>query len=250
MIKSIHQRPKPFIVVPLYNEERRFSSTYWISILRITPNVEWCFVNDGSTDDTLERLQEISQFTNVQILSLPKNLGKAEAVRAGVLQGLQNSTIIGFMDSDPSFATKEVQNFIQIATQLLENQKKMVLASRIKFSGTEIERLALRHLLGRIIATYFGFRWKLIPYDTQCGLKLFKIDCPEVWMEPFRTRWLFDIEIMKRLGLIKNIDTGIQEIPLRFWKEVPGSHIRAKEYFSILRQVLWISSMLKRALDS
>jgi glycosyltransferase involved in cell wall biosynthesis len=70
------------MIVPSFNEEKRIKLNYWNDLARI-PNVHWIFVNDGSSDDTKEVLNKI---TNSTIIDINKNVGKAEAIRKGITE--------------------------------------------------------------------------------------------------------------------------------------------------------------------
>src|SRR5690349_16084308 len=80
-------RPDIIIVVPCYNESRRLAVHAYCKFLAASSNVAILFVDDGSTDDmplVLERLRQ-QHSRQVFTLRLSANVGKAEAVRRGVL---------------------------------------------------------------------------------------------------------------------------------------------------------------------
>jgi len=58
-----------YMVVPCYNEEKRLNLEYWNELIDIA-GTKWIFVNDGSTDNTLNLLQGIK---NASVISLEKN---------------------------------------------------------------------------------------------------------------------------------------------------------------------------------
>ena len=68
-------------------------------------------------------------------------------------------------------------------------------------------------------------------YDTQCGAKLFRSGpaTRALWDAPFRTRWLFDLEMLFRLGRQATDPAGaapaLYELPLRQWTDIGGSKI-------------------------
>ncbi|MFC1566983.1 hypothetical protein ACFL4A_03985 [bacterium] len=106
--------------------------------------------------------------------------------------------------------------------------------------GSNIVRTYKRHILGRFFATLIGFTFKLKSYDTQCGAKLFhKSVINIVFMEPFISKWIFDIEIILRLKKYNVI-----EYPLLAWKDVKGSKLHLIRDFSIIiRDIIKLYSM-------
>ena len=73
-----------FLVIPCFNEEQRLVSgevSKCIEVLKCTV----VLVDDGSTDRTLEKLSKLAlDFPeSIEVLPLPRNVGKGEAVRAG-----------------------------------------------------------------------------------------------------------------------------------------------------------------------
>ncbi|MDO8428485.1 MAG: glycosyltransferase [Candidatus Diapherotrites archaeon] len=87
---------KAVIVVPAFNEESVLRQT--LRIIRET-NVpaHIVVVNDGSTD----RTEEIARVLNCEVVNLPKNRGKANAVFAGFRAALKHSpTAVVTLDAD------------------------------------------------------------------------------------------------------------------------------------------------------
>ena len=79
------------IVIPCYNEASRLKKEVFLSFFETNDEVDFLFVNDGSSDDTLARLQEFSaESPRVHYLDLQSNGGKAEAVRQGMIYAEQH----------------------------------------------------------------------------------------------------------------------------------------------------------------
>src|SRR5687768_8123769 len=92
------------LVVPCYNEERRLDVPAFERFLEASPEVSFCFVNDGSRDRTqsvLNALQTAHE-SSVLAVDMPQNVGKAEAVRQGMLRahGWKPFAFIGYWDAD------------------------------------------------------------------------------------------------------------------------------------------------------
>ncbi|HFI0936994.1 TPA: glycosyltransferase family 2 protein [Streptococcus suis] len=108
------------IVVPCFNEEetiRPFLEATKIVEQEMAQDLvfDYIFVNDGSKDNTLEVLRQVSdEFSNVHYLSFSRNFGK----EAALLAGLENATgdLVTVMDvdlQDPPEMLVEMYNLIQ-----------------------------------------------------------------------------------------------------------------------------------------
>lgn len=75
------------IVIPCYNEAGRLPVHTFQAFSCTRHRLRFLFVNDGSGDGTWELLQVLhaSAPQCFAISALPKNMGKAEAVRQGIL---------------------------------------------------------------------------------------------------------------------------------------------------------------------
>ena len=142
------------IVIPCFNEEKRLAVLQFRKYASSHPNHQFLFVNDGSNDRTTLILDDLkaSDPEAFDVLHLPQNQGKAEAVRQGMLQAMQaNVEYAGFWDADLATPLEMIPNF---AAQLDQTpQLAMVIGARVKLLGRQIERQQLRHYLGRIFAT-------------------------------------------------------------------------------------------------
>ena len=231
------------IVVPCYNEADRLPVGAFKSFSCLEYSLKFLFVNDGSTDDTLNMLGSLCE-TNLEkfeCLDVPHS-GKAEAVRKGILHALDsNPEYVGFWDADLATPLKPILDFCDLLDE--NSNLEMVFGSRVKLLGREIERLAIRHYLGRWFATAVSIMLKLPIYDTQCGAKIFR-NSPEVcrlFENPFRTSWIFDVEILARMrqrGKLIAKDV-IYEFPLMKWCDVKGSKVKpwdfAKAFLELIR---------------
>jgi glycosyltransferase involved in cell wall biosynthesis len=115
-------------VVPLYNESKRVENLK-ITFLDFLQNnefdydVEIVLVNDGSKDNTLNRLYEIQEsFTNlarVVILTNEKNQGKGNALKDGVK--IASGEWILTLDADMATNPIEIENWIKSKYVNLDN---------------------------------------------------------------------------------------------------------------------------------
>jgi glycosyltransferase involved in cell wall biosynthesis len=237
---------KLLLVVPCYNESKRLDTEAVISYLDNMPQLKVLFVDDGSTDETVLLLQSLKNKRpeQIEILALRKNQGKAEAVRQGILAGLaKHPKFIGYWDADFSTPLSEIAEFLRI---FATNERiELVMGSRVKLLGKQIERQALRHYLGRIFATFASLVLKLAVYDTQCGAKIFRVnhDTAAYFERPFHSRWVFDVELIARMiGKRQEppVPQRIYELSLNEWRDVAGSKVRPKDFFVAFYELLYI----------
>lgn len=222
------------IIIPCYNEEKRLNQNEFIQFVKENPSVHFLFVNDGSKDNTLAILQQLSQQPNMHCLDVQPNGGKAEAVRKGMIHAYENipSDYIGFWDADLATPLYEISNFVQ---QFQRENYKIVTGLRLMRLGAKVKRKKMRHYLGRCFATTASVSLGLPVYDTQCGSKLYKHDVvPALFSEPFITKWLFDVELLARYKKafgIQNTINEIYEYPLLEWEDIHGSQVKMKDFF-------------------
>jgi glycosyltransferase involved in cell wall biosynthesis len=227
------------IIIPCYNEEKRLDVSSFSDFRSPSHNITFLFINDGSTDRTQRVLESLktSDPQKFTVQNLRRNQGKAEAVRRGILAAIDSHPdYVGFWDADLATPLDAIPQFLDIAESRPELE--MIIGSRVKLLGRKIERRRSRHYLGRVFATAVSIVLSLEVYDTQCGAKLFRAS-PSVsalFQEPFRSRWIFDVEIIARLIQArrgKNLpqaDRLIYEFPLTEWRDIPGSKLRYSDF--------------------
>ena len=230
--------PHTIVVVPCYNEARRLNTRAFSQFRANGHWVEFLFVNDGSDDGTLEVLQRLKCGApdTIRVRDQQPNRGKAEAVRAGLLEALETGAdFVGYWDADLATPLSELPRFLE----LLEDRAgiDVVLGSRVKLLGRSIERHAWRHYLGRVFATLVSELLRLAVYDTQCGAKVFRATdtLRRVLAQPFVTSWLFDVEILARLigespAGTAAVAQSLYEVPLNEWRDVAGSKLTRAAY--------------------
>ena len=234
------------IVIPCFNEAMRLDVNQFTQLATF-PGVDWLIVNDGSTDDTLRILDSADMNGTMRVLHLPHNLGKSEAIRHGLNQLLFQDQYkgVGFLDADSSISVESVGMLLTKFREMYSSEYDMVWSSRIKLSGRRISRSKKRHLLGRVISIFLGYGNHL-PYDSQCGYKIFKTKPGLVKSleKSFQTKWFIDLEILTRC-MQHDAGTTVWEEPVGDWKEVPGSKITFSQSLHIFREIIYIRKSLK-----
>jgi biofilm PGA synthesis N-glycosyltransferase PgaC len=74
------------ILIPCYNEEQHVMDTLRFALATRYPNLEVIVINDGSTDQTAQIVEQLaSQDSRIRVVHLTNNQGKAMALQAGAL---------------------------------------------------------------------------------------------------------------------------------------------------------------------
>lgn len=225
------------IVVPCYNEEKRLDRNAFMSALDREKGLSFIFVNDGSRDNTLSVLESMRRQvpSRISVLDLGRNLGKAEAVRQGMLKALDGPCEnAGYWDADLSTPITCIFRFTEI---LDTTEATLVLASRVRLLGRRVDRRPSRHYLGRVFATFASLLLKMSVYDTQCGAKVFR-NTPvlkKVFGRPFKVNWTFDVEMLARFHIIEDkspeeVSSKWVEYPVEEWVDVKGSKVKGWDF--------------------
>ena len=233
-------KPTCLIVVPCFNEGSRLQVKRFTDFLGKVPGINFLFVNDGSRDNTLAVLEAIrsGREDRIQIFDKQENAGKAEAVRSGLLQAIEQGqgTYVGFWDADLSTPLEVIPDFLALLNG--NDRLQMVFGSRVRLLGRDVARKASRHYLGRVFASFASMTLGLPIYDTQCGAKLFRVtpELASILKGSFLSRWVFDVEILARYiafyqGSVSYLRESIYEFPLPRWYDVDGSKVRPGDFF-------------------
>ncbi len=134
------------ILIPSYNEEKNIEPLY-TELEKVTSkhtdkyDFEYIFVDDGSTDKTIEVLEQfVKKDTKIKLIELSRNFGKEIALTAGIHQ--VNSDALIIMDADLQHPPKLISTFIEkwedgyeiVATKRLEIENR----SFIKKLGSKL----------------------------------------------------------------------------------------------------------------
>lgn len=231
------------IVIPCYQEEKRLDTEAFRSFLERTENLHLVFVDDGSTDRTRALLEALihGHEQRANVLALPSNQGKSEAVRRGMLHALALDVpprAVGYWDADLATPLESIREFEDILKARPEIE--IVLGARVSLLGRDIKRKASRHYAGRIFATVASLTLNLPVYDTQTGAKLFRVTkrTADLFSRPFSSRWVFDVEILARYISDGGTARGLYEHDLRAWSDIGDSKVRPSDFVRSVGEML------------
>lgn len=216
--------PAPYlsVVVPAYNEALRIgASLEKIREFLQTRNypAELIVVDDGSSDETPEILEEIREHSpSLRILRNEPNRGKGYSVRRGVLEA--RGELVLFTDADLSAPIEEANKLIGALES--ERADAAVGSRALERRLIGIRQPPYREYAGRIFNLLVRLFTGLKIRDTQCGLKLFRRETTRRAFELQRVEGFgFDPEV---LFLIQRLGGKIVEVPVR-WNDNPATKV-------------------------
>jgi len=223
------------IVVPCFNEATRFDADRFGHLLSLIPEARLWFVDDGSTDRTLQVLNDFAAAApdRVAVTSLPTNMGKGEAIRRGILDALTEAPDwVAYVDADLATPPEEVHRLWEEHHD--DPSLDVFFGSRIRLCGSRIDRREGRHIVGRLFAHLAARTLGTHVYDTQAGAKFFRSTpvLARALSVPFCDRWSFDVELFGRLGRLGVFPSRAVETPLRNWRDVPASNVSIRQGFT------------------
>ena len=153
------------IVIPLYNEENTIKD-----IITKIPNHyqnEIIIVNDGSTDNSVQRVTEILD-KNIVLINHKRNEGYGAAILAGIKKAMGD--IIVTMDSDGQHNPEEIPKIVE---PLLHDSADIVIGSR--YLGKSCFKIPLHVKIAEIvIKTFLKLIFGQVIHNNQNGFRAFK----------------------------------------------------------------------------
>jgi glycosyltransferase involved in cell wall biosynthesis len=164
------ENPELSVVAPVFNEEEGIEQVvrYWLDVINQNQiNAEIVLANDGSTDRTLQILQNISkEIPFLKTVSYTPNRGYGYALRTAI-QASTGQWVIT-LDSDGQF---DLADYLSLKKLQTEKGLDFVTGYRMKKKDNPLRVIADRSL-NLIVRTLFSVRLR----DTNCAMKLIRGD--------------------------------------------------------------------------
>lgn len=149
---------------------------------------EVIFVDDRSTDGTVDKLQELASADNVRYFTKNGTPGKAYSLIEGF--EVARFPYVAMIDADLQYPPEAIPEMLEI---ILDGQADVVVADR-----QPVNESTTRKITSKGFRTVFGRLLWGLDVDVQSGLKVFKkelIDC--LPLNPHYA-WAFDLEFLLR----------------------------------------------------
>ncbi len=219
------------IIVPAYNEERRLPF-FLPDLMDFAKQTRECkeviFVNDGSTDKTLEYIEQYTKDEKkVKIITYEKNNGKGWAVKQGVDKA--EGDMILFIDADGSIHPN------QIPLMLEKLKTTDIVVGDRSARESKIEQPFVRRSVGKIFNVYVALLFQSRQLDNLCGFKGFQKNIAKDLFSNLQSHnWIFDVEIFYKA---KQRRYKIYRLPI-FWKHKEETKLKPYDPIKMLFQLL------------
>ena len=225
-------RFKLSILIPVYNEEN--------TILKILEKInqvkvnnftfEVIIINDGSTDNTLNIIQENKNLYN-QLINLKKNKGKGFAVKNGLKFATGDYVI--FQDADLEYDPNDYTKFTKLISSF---EVDMIIGSRFNYSEYTRSHNIANKLGNHLLTLFFNLLYNTTFTDIYSCYLAFRRDILDV--KKLETNG-FEQHAEILCKIVKN-SNKFYEVPINYngrsIKE--GKKIKFYHFFSVLYRIL------------
>jgi hypothetical protein len=238
--------PRLSIVLPAYNEALRLVDLATRLQAAVDEGAlcarttEVIVVDDGSTDETASRAEELlsDSFSRLLVLRQPDNRGKGAAVRLGATAA--SAPVVLFMDADMAVDPMEIPDLVAaMGAADIAIGSRSVDGSVVETDGVQ------RKVMGWTFNSIVRVATRLPYRDTQCGFKAFRTPVARLLFHLMRIeRFAFDVEM---LYLARQLQMEIVEAPV-YWREMRESKVRMlSDPFTMTKDVLAVRGRGERS---
>lgn len=200
---TIIERKSVGVIIPCHNNLAYLESLKVTNFLEEHSGYHFCFVNYNSSDKTLIKLQELRQANeeNITIYNFHKNIGKAEAIRKGLLYmaELEDLDYLGYLDPELPLNLDDISKMVDT---ILITDSKMVYATA-----------SIPHysIYNRIAKTILGIN----PGNKMYNAKLMNKEIiRSLFSTKFISKDLFTVELLMRMKKHFSISRAVlQPVP-------------------------------------
>ncbi|RYZ93008.1 MAG: glycosyltransferase [Proteobacteria bacterium] len=149
-------------------------------------------VNDGTSNgnwDTGSAFLE-TKLKDITLISNLENRGKGAALRAGVSSS--NSELCVFTDIDFPYTEDSLRGMIMLLHEREDIQICIGQRADDYYAHVPLIRTLISKTFRGFLKLIYGFPFR----DTQCGLKAFKSEARELFLETKTNRYLIDLEFL------------------------------------------------------
>ena len=204
------------VIIPCYNEEDAIGDTLnqLLDHLADGPAYEVIVVDDGSTDGSAEKIEQIAKDQpQVRVVAHPQNRGYGAALKSGIRQS--KAELIVITDADGTYPNERIPELVALAAKA-----DMVVGARI---GDNVQYSLLRRIPKVVLSGYAAWlSGRRIP-DLNSGLRVMRRTVLEKFIGILPDTFSFTTTIT--LAMLINF-YNVEYVPISYSKRVGQSKIR------------------------
>jgi glycosyltransferase involved in cell wall biosynthesis len=219
------------VVVPAYNEERTLARVVE-KLFRLQPLLEVIIVDDASADRTSEIAAELAAGNpKVRVLRQPRNLGKSQAVIAGI--AATRGDIVVIQDADEEYDSDEIPELIQ---PIVDGVADAVYGSRFLVRKAARVLYYYHYLANHFITFLSNLLTNINLSDVESGYKAFRGDILRA-MNLNSTGFGFELEVTAKLA---KLGCAMYEVPISYYGRTyeQGKKIGAVDAFAAIWYII------------
>ncbi len=202
--KEIIEKLKVCVIIPAYNNATTLRKVIE-DVSQYSRNI--IVINDGSTDETLEILSELS---GIEVVSYEKNRGKGYALRKGFENAIEKGYKYAItIDADGQHFADDIPLFVE---KLQKEKDAVIIGARNMTQEGIPGKSSFGHKFSNF---WFWVETGIKHPDTQSGFRLYPLERIRD-MKWFTVKYEFEIEVIVRLA----------------WKGVKVTYVPVKVYYA------------------
>jgi glycosyltransferase involved in cell wall biosynthesis len=200
------------VVIPAFNEEKSISTVIQ-DVRTHIPSATILVVDDGSQDSTAE----VAKSMQVNVVSLPFNVGVGGALRTGFLYANRNSiSQVLQVDADGQHKASEARSLLDAGQEF-----DIVIGSRFAESSPNYSASVLRKSAIRWLSFVISKICKTKLTDVTSGFRLSSAGAIELFMKDYPVEYLGDT--VESLVIAHKAGLSITEVPVQMSQREFGS---------------------------
>lgn len=230
------QQPQLSLIIPIYCEAQHLMEFLQnIDELRFdSVELELIFVDDKSSDNSLEILRAFPFRCRYKILTNDKNEGKGSCVRKGI--AVASGDIIGIQDCDFEYAFDDIPKLI---APIMEGRLDVAFGSRFHQATGQVHRT--RHYLkNRAITCLSNICSDFLVTDASTCYKFFRAAVLKK-LHLSSSRFSIDVEIIAHLARMRGV--RIKEFPISYRPRTydEGKKITWRDGIAVACLIVWFN---------
>ena len=208
------------IIIPCFNEANAIEQTVRqiIETLSFERDRTWevIVVDDGSTDESKERLRTLSQEqpqAPLRVVMHTRNLGYGAALKSGIQRS--RSELICITDADGTYPNERIPELLKLA-----EERDMVVGARI---GQDVKYSKIRSIPKMVLVPWVSFLCGSHVPDMNSGLRVFRRDAAMRYLKILPDGFSFTTTIT--ICFLRN-RRDVLFTPINYSKRIGRSHIK------------------------